>query len=372
MIIQENKQKVIARIMVLAAVLCFSLFAVIWVVRSAVDNEFVAYEHNPVLELGNAGEWDGGTIILPEVIVVSDTFHLFYAGLITAFNSAPTLGYAYSTNGLTWTKHISNPMLAGDGSGFDAYYAATPALLYDDGLWVMYYAGQPAPPPFPNGSQIGRATAADPGGPWARAADPVLMLGGSGAWDEGFIEPNTVLKTEDGYVMYYSGGSNFLSFSGFMIGMATSSDGVSWTKFNDPTTTDAPFAESDPVLMPGAAGAWDDTFVWHGHVRHTHCGWEMYYSGEGSSEESEPAIGYATSANGVVWAKSADNPIYTRSDDPVAASYNSNLEIPAVIDVGYERWMYYDYGQGDDVSAAVGLAAAPLSCHSIYLPLVNN
>lgn len=254
--VQKNGRIPIGRLIVLVAILIFTLAGIVWAGQTAVNNEFVAYGNNPVLELGNPGDWDGGTIVLPEAFVFSDTYYLFYTGLITAFNSAPAIGYATSTNGLTWTKQISNPVLTGDGSGFDAYYVANAALLYDSGIWTMYYSGQPTPPPAPSGSQIGRATAPNLSGPWTRDTNPVLTLGSNGEWDSGFIEPNTVLKTNDGYVMYYTGGIDFFSGSGFMMGRATSPDGIIWAKYNDPTTVAPPFAESDPVLMPGPVGQW--------------------------------------------------------------------------------------------------------------------
>jgi predicted GH43/DUF377 family glycosyl hydrolase len=365
---QTNGCKLRQRLMVLFLIVGLNL-AVVWTAQTAVENTFVAYENNPVLELGTPGEWDGGTIVLPEVIVVSDTLHMFYTGLITAFDSAPTIGYASSPDGLTWTKNISNPILVSDGTGFDAYYVATPAMLDDNGLWVMYYAGQPTPPPAPSGSQIGRATAPAPTGPWTKGTEPVLTLGSSGEWDSGFIEANAVLKIDNEYVMYYSGGANFFDGVGFMIGRATSPDGLIWTKYDDPTTTEVPFAESDPVLTPGPAGAWDEAIVWESSVRHTPCGWEMYYTGAPSLLES--AIGYATSDDGLVWVKDPANPIYEAADDPVTMMTGNIVEVPTVIDVGSERWIYYDYGQGT-AAPAIGLAKAPLACRSVYLPLISQ
>ena len=345
---------------VLAAIVILTLASVVWAGETAVDNNFVAYPNNPVLKLGNPGDWDGGTIVLPEALVVNDTYYLFYTGIMTAFSSPSAIGYATSPDGLTWTKHPNNPIFTGDSTGFDAYMVADPQVVYANGTWTLYYAGQPTPPPFPNGLQIGRATASAPAGPWTRDTNPILTLGSSGEWDSGFIEPNTILQTENGFIMYYSGGQNFLSGTGFMIGMATSPDGLNWTKYDDPATLNAPYAESDPILMTGMPGSWDSGMSWEGQVRHTPCGWEMYYSG--ATNLSESSIGYATSLDGIHWLKDSANPIYEATDDPVTMGTGDVVEVPSVLDVGDERWLYYDYGQGPALPA-VGVAMAPLSCH---------
>lgn len=56
------------------------------------------------------------------------------------------------------------------------------------------------------------------------------------------------------------------------------------------------------------------------------------------------------------------------ADDPVTMTTGDVVEVPTAIDVGNERWMYYDYGQAIAPSA-VGLTKAPLSYWSVYLPL---
>jgi len=362
-----KSKSVIGRFGILLLVVVLALSSIVFIGKTAVDNEFVAYENNPVMELGNPGEWDGGSAVTPDVIQVDDTYYLFYVGTITAFVEPSTIGFATSTNGITWTKSISNPIFAADGSGFDAAFVADPEIFYEDGEWTLYYGAAPSPPITLHDYQIGRATASDPGGPWTRDENPVLTLGSSGEWDSAFVLPTSILRTSDGYTMYYSGGADFFSAEDFMTGMATSPDGITWTKYDDPSTTGAPYAESDPVLQPGGVGAWDSGMAWLGQVRHTACGWEMFYTG--ATSLSDAAIGYATSQDGIQWTKDDTNPIYDAMDDPVAQTLGDVVESASVVDMGIERWMYYDYGRGND-PPAFGLAKASLSCQSTYLPLV--
>jgi hypothetical protein len=83
--------------------------------------------------------------------------------------------------------------------------------------------------------------------------NPVLDPGPSGAWDDGSVAIPSILFEGNTYHMWYAGRS-----SNQRIGYATSPDGITWEKYDDPTTTDPQFAESDPVLNPGQPGAWDE------------------------------------------------------------------------------------------------------------------
>jgi len=111
----------------------------------------------------------------------------------------------------------------------------------DDGIWIMYLWGVPAPQSA--GAVIYRATASSPAGPWVADPEPVLLLGEAGAWDSAGIDFPAVLPTSDGYLMLYGGQNNTDTTS---IGVATSEDGITWEK--DPE----PVLEADSCGKPGA------------------------------------------------------------------------------------------------------------------------
>ena len=115
--------------------------------------------------------------------------------------------------------------------------------------------------------------------------------------------------------MYYDAlGENSTS----MIGLATSSDGVQWEKYDDPATTDPAFAESDPVLTVSEEG-WDSKRVVDPNVIRKADGFEMIYlatSGTGKFAPGKFSFGAATSPDGMVWTKSDQNPVLSSQDHP--------------------------------------------------------
>jgi predicted GH43/DUF377 family glycosyl hydrolase len=100
--------------------------------------------------------------------------------------------------------------------------------------------------------------------------------------------------------------------------MATSSDGLTWVKYNDPATTEAPYAESDPVFTPGATGAWDASWVHQPRVFQTSNDWVMFYRGTKDKNGSIMKLGLATSKDGIDWERSAENPLLKPADIPGA------------------------------------------------------
>jgi predicted GH43/DUF377 family glycosyl hydrolase len=320
--------------------------------ESGITVNLTPYEGNPILEKGPAGSWDALSIWAPTVVFHDGLYYMFYTG--TAGGRTFEIGYGTSTDGLSWEKYAGNPVFKADGTGFDAAAVGASPVLVEGDTWVLYYMGQKT---VGLGGLIGRATAPDPTGPWTRAEDPVLTSGSQGEWDAWGVIPCSVIATAEGYVMYYLGlGSN--SEENDMIGMATSPDGITWTKYDDPTTTDPPYAESDPVLPLGLEG-WQMSSIDEVTVRPTAEGWEMFYSEKGWLEDytNIPAyrIGYATSDDGIHWSKYSGFPILTYKDDP-AASTSLQLLPSSLVVTDSTYFLYYDYhwSTGIGIGVATG------------------
>ncbi|HVO68526.1 MAG TPA: hypothetical protein VMT24_00690 [Aggregatilineaceae bacterium] len=322
--------------------------------ESGITVNLTPYEGNPILGKGPAGSWDSVSVWAPTVVFHDGLYHMFYTGTRPGW---PTfeIGYATSTDGLTWEKYAGNPVFKADGTGFDATAVGASPVMVEGDTWVLYYMGEKT---VGVGGPIGRATAPDPTGPWTRSEDPVLTSGSQGEWDAWGTIPCSVISTGEGYVMYYLGlGSSISAEVDDMIGMATSPDGITWTKYDDPTTADPPYAESDPVLPLGLEG-WQLSNIYEVTVRSTADGWEMFYSEKGwSKDDGVPAyrIGYATSVDGIHWTKYAGFPVLSYKDDPVA-SLSLHLVPSSVLVNDSTYFLYYDYhwSTGGGIGVATG------------------
>jgi predicted GH43/DUF377 family glycosyl hydrolase len=322
--------------------------------ESGITINLTPYEGNPILEKGPSSSWDGQSIHDPSVVYHDGLYHMFYVGDRSGWTGG-AVGYASSVDGKVWEEYASNPVLEGDGTGFDSKAVVGILATVEGDTWVLYYLGQEMYGSMTR-SGIGRATASDPTGAWTREEDPVLTPGSPGEWDDRGVAAASVIATEEGYVMYYEGG-DLVGDANIMIGMATSLDGITWTKYDDPATTESPYAESDPVLQVGLEG-WTMSSISGCSVRQTTDGWEMFYSEKGwSMDNAVPAyrIGYATSFDGIHWTKYSGFPVLTYVDDP-GSSTSAHLLVGSCIMSDSTYYLYYDYhwSSGIGIGVATG------------------
>ena len=88
--------------------------------------------------------------------------------------------------------------------------------------------------------------------------------------------------------MWYLGGKSYIN-PPWHVGLAVSTDGITWTKYNDPTTMNHPYAESDPVLSP-SPGEWDGDFVEASKVMLIDDTLHMWY--DGWKDPAPPNLSY--------------------------------------------------------------------------------
>ena len=309
---------------------------------------------NPVLTYGSTGNWDSDCVFLPFIFSENDSSFMFYTGTNDFSTQELSIGYAYSDDGSKFYKHL-NPIFEPDGTGFDAWAVSQSIVSKTDTGYVMYYNGQPSSTTYGPGRFIGMATANHINGPWTRLEDAVLQAGGGSQWDYKWNTPNSIIEVDSGYFMYFHGMDYFPGGIG-QIGLAYSSDGISWEKYDDPATTEPLYALSDPVLHIGEPGSWDDISLWGCGVIKTIYGFEMFYAAQA---KTGTAIGYAFSEDGIHWEKDINFPIYYSWNDPYAISSGYTvIEFPSVYLNMVEGlyYVYYDYGPGE---GEIGLATAP-------------
>ncbi|MDP1623436.1 MAG: T9SS type A sorting domain-containing protein [Bacteroidales bacterium] len=311
--------------------------------------EFTGSFFNPVLTHGDPGSYDGDLLVAPYALWDNGAFYIFYAG-----NGGGCL--ATSSDGLIYTKFAGNPVITPSGNGFDSLFAGGGPVLKVGPKWVMYYGARQYPGWGP-GESTGRATADSLTGVWERSSAPVLTIGSPGEWDAGLVNTNNVLPLDTGgFIMFYYASDDFNS--NWLMGMATSPDGITWTKYNDPATTQAPFAESDPILPAGAPGEFDEWGVTGAGVLRMGGYYHMYYAAlcPDPTLGYRSDIGYAYSSDGISWEKWPENPVYVQENDPYFNNTTMIYEQPCTLVNGSTVYLYYDYGTWEN---SLGLATAP-------------
>ena len=232
-------------------------------------------------------------------------------------------------------------------------------------------------------------------------ASPILVPGEAGEWDAQRTVLPHVMEYEGTYYMFYSGAPNLISGEGG-IGLATSSDGLAWTKspanplmygafaqaifpqwmsvmveddgtwvmfFSDPNygrpaepeiyRATAPAAEgpweidSEPVIRSEARRRWDWNLIPVG-LQHSEDGYLMTYAGF-DQFMNFPQIGLATSEDGLAWSFHDDpdtlGEAYDGSDPIVLAGEQDSWDwvgiVPTNIVRNEDRWEVFYLGFDD-------------------------
>lgn len=260
--------------------------------------------HDPSPEISNL-------YINPGAVLFGDgKFHMLFNSF-TSWPGVVEVGYMTSEDGQQWQMVQDEPVFTTDQVPFGEGKAdVSSVLVMDDGTWVMYFHTV-------EDGEIGRASAASPLGPWTVDLEPVLTPGPEGAWDELGLEWPSVVREDDEFRMYYG----VRIPTGHAIGLATSTDGIDWTKYDDPGTADEQYAGSDPVLVPNAE--WEYNKVDRPRVVRSPDGWVMIYQAGIRIEER----GLAMSNDGITWEKYLQNPIFDKAAFPIpnARSWDTNL-----------------------------------------------
>jgi len=160
---------------------------------------FDKYPGNPAFKVGSPGAWDSSEVAWPTVLKENGQFRLWYAG---GDGSKDQIGYAVSDDGLAWTRSLANPVLRlGLANAWDDSLVSTPCVVNDSGVLRMWYGGYSG-----RNWGIGYATLND-GFVWTKhASNPVLAGQGSG-WESAHTVCPAVLYDGLEARMWYTGGS---------------------------------------------------------------------------------------------------------------------------------------------------------------------
>jgi predicted GH43/DUF377 family glycosyl hydrolase len=272
--------------------------------------------------------------INPGAVIDHDgTLHMF-ANVFTSWPGPVVVPHLTSTDGRSWSLASPTPALTSDDvplaePGFDV----SAGFVRPDGTWVLIFETVEIVDPW----VLGMATAPGPDGPWTVDPEPILEPGPEGAYDAGGLSWPSVIPLGDGFAMYYAAQDRPRGPS--VIALATSPDGVTWTK--RPT----------PVLEP--ALPWEARKVDRPRVALTSRGLAMVYAGGRLTER-----GLAWSDDGVAWQRDGERPVITRDGLPTGvAAWDAAL---VARDGRLHYYLEIGSASGASASTEVYLATAAL------------
>ncbi|MGA2625200.1 MAG: LamG-like jellyroll fold domain-containing protein [Bacteroidota bacterium] len=222
-----------------------------------------------------------------------------------------------SDSQIVWQQSSHNPVLAPSGN---YVYLFEPYVLYDSingyRMWCSSrFLGE-------DGIDISYASSAD-GLNWnLYPQNPVLTHGSGAAFDRRLQTPSVIYDGTQ-YKMYYTGAN--ANDDTIQIGLATSPDGIAWTKYS-----------GNPVVTVGEPGSWDSPVVAFCDVHFDGFQYVMWYSG---NTGANTRIGRATSRDGIHWVKDPQNPVFTENASGGFDSYT--VVAPRVVDVEGVHYLFY-------------------------------
>lgn len=274
--------------------------------RFSTATMFESVGQSAIITHGEPGTWNGRYTDPGAAVFVDGTMHVLQNGFPNWPARVGVGHWSSDDRGDTWINHAADPVFDGTELPYVGVAALSSSVHVEaDGTWVMYFYSWDQGTWPVSTSSIGRATAPSPDGPWVADESPVLEAGSEGSWDEMGVRAPTVVVDESGYTMWFTGTTREQA----MIGMATSADGITWEKYDDPATEGA-FADSDPVLLPGSldeGNVWDQRNVFQPRVVHSDDGFVMVYTSSNTVTDPQTIrqkVGLAVSDDGLNWRRS--------------------------------------------------------------------
>jgi predicted GH43/DUF377 family glycosyl hydrolase len=215
-------------------------------------------------------------------------------------------------------------------------------VLKNGSTYMMWYQGLYI---YGNGTRVtglGLATSSD-GVTWTKYSGNPVLTGSHPVYP-------WVLRIGDAFKMWYTCREN--EGTQDEICYATSLDGIHWT-------------ENQAAVFQGTGSAsdWDGGGVYSANVLYDGNGYGMWYTGYNAGG-TQSQIGYATSTDGISWTRAPENPILGPSSAGAWDSYDA-VENTGIIQVGGTFKLYYSADQGPlssnglPQSEKIGLAEAP-------------
>jgi predicted GH43/DUF377 family glycosyl hydrolase len=146
--------------------------------------------------------WEKAAVMCPDVIwdAGAKVFRMWYSG--GEQYEPDAIGYATSSDGMTWDKHAGNPVFKSDpGTEWEKYKVTACQIVPQDGWYLMFYIG------FRDvdHAQIGLARSRDGLSNWQRLPANPIVRPGLNQWDhDACYKPYAILDGQR-WLLWYNG-----------------------------------------------------------------------------------------------------------------------------------------------------------------------
>ena len=171
---------------------------------------FRKHSRAPILDRTEAEPFIRGA---PYVMKADDAFHMWYASASRWVEDEHGLHYdivirhATSPDGIRWTAD-DRPAVSTESPA--EYAVGRPSVLFDDGVYRMWYAIRSFNEPY----RIGYAESSD-GVSWSRRDSEAGIGRSQEGWDSAMICYPQVVRVDDGLLMFYNGNQHGASGFGY-------------------------------------------------------------------------------------------------------------------------------------------------------------
>lgn len=244
------------------------------------EQSWVRDRNEPVLRLGESGDFDDMHLFAPCVVADAGQFKLWYCGSRGKVEHRVfALGLATSRDGRRFEKFGGNPVFQ---FGDTKHSVLTPSVVREGNHWRVWFAATD----FTDGTGLHtlHTSRSDDGVHWSASSPPLLSN----------VYAPTVVKTDDGYRMWFTR----VGQNPWVIAHASSPDGLRWTVSPEPVLNlDQPW-ESSRLFYPTVVHHDGIFLMWYGSY------WQT------ARPDQKTALGFAVSRDGLQWHKHPGNPVF--------------------------------------------------------------
>ena len=235
--------------------------------------DFVPVAENPIFTGGVEGEWDERIRERGYILKEGEIYRMWYTGFETEAQSL-SLGYATSSDGITWTRYSNNPI-------FNQSWTEDMMVLKIDGTYHMFAEGR---------NDIAHRLSSSDGIHWNDHGSLDIRMSDGSPLSEGPYGTPTAWFENDTWHLFYERGD-------LGIWLATSKDLKVWTNVQD-----------DPVITMGPEVYDKYGLAVNQIVKYK--GWYYaYYHGTAFEDWHEWTTNVAVSKDLIHWKKYPQNPI---------------------------------------------------------------